>query len=325
MRIVTAAEIASVLTPGAMIDALDAAFRAPIEVPHRHHHTQSRQGEADATLLLMPAWHEAGAPAPRYTGIKIVSVVPGNAKRHLATVVGSYLLLSGETGEPVAVLDGRELTLWRTAAASALAASYLSRPDARRMLMIGAGALAPYLIRAHAARRPIEEVVIWNRDIAKAEALAGRLRTEGVADRSVHVSATRDLDRALGAADLVSAATLSTEPLVHGASLAAGVHVDLVGGFTPDMREADDAAVRRAEIFVDTDAAAHEAGDIARPLQAGIIAAADVRATLFDLCRGTHPGRRDPAAVTLFKSVGTAIEDLAAAVLIVERLREAGS
>lgn len=319
MRVVSGAEIAAVLTPARMIDALEAAFRAPIEVPLRHHHTLHRSGEDDATLLLMPAWHGAEAEAPRYAGIKIVTVVPGNARRGKATVVGSYLLMSGLTGEPLAVLDGRELTLRRTAAASALAASRLARPNAHRLLMIGAGALAPHLIRAHAVRRPIAEVAIWNRDPAKAEALAAGLDGTVADDRTVRVRAVRDLDAALGAADVVCAATLSAEPLVKGDRLAPGTHVDLVGGFTPDMREADDAAIRRAELYADTRAgAAHEAGDFVQPLRAGIITEADIRADLFDLCRGLHPGRTTADAVTLFKSVGTALEDLAAAVAVID-------
>jgi alanine dehydrogenase len=259
----------------------------------------------------MPAWHGAGA-SPHFTGIKIVSVVPGNARRGKATVIGSYLLLDGTTGEPVAVMDGRELTLWRTAAASALAASYLARPDASRLLMVGAGALAPFLIRAHASQRPIREVAIWNRDPAKAEALAGSL-----GGGSLRVSAVSDLDAALGEAHIVSAATLSAEPLVHGARLSPGAHVDLVGGFTPDMREADDEAIRRATLFADTRAGAcHEAGDLVQPMRAGLITEADVRADLFELCRGLHPGRSSDGEITLFKSVGTALEDLAAAALV---------
>lgn len=320
MRVVTAAEIAAVLTPASLIGALEAGFRQPIDVPIRHHHTQPRRGEPDATLLLMPAWHGADASGRRYGGVKVVSVVPGNARRHTATVVGSYLLLSGVTGEPLAFLDGRELTLRRTAAASALAATRLARTDAARLLMIGAGALAPHLIRAHAVHRPIAEVAIWNRDPAKAEALAVRLSAEGVADRPVRIAAAGDLDEALGRADIVSAATLSTEPLVRGARLAPGCHVDLVGGFTPDMREADDAAIARADVYIDTEGAIHEAGDIVAPLAGGILARAAIRGDLFDLCRGVVPGRRDREAITLFKSVGTALEDLVAAVLVFEHL-----
>lgn len=320
MRIVTGEDIAAVLTPSAVIDALDTAFRSPIEVPLRHHHPMPRAGEPEATLLLMPAWHGASAAGPHFTGIKIVSVVPGNAARGKATVIGSYLLMDGLTGAPLAVLDGRELTLWRTAAASALAASYLARPDARRLLMIGAGALAPFLIHAHAARRGIDEVEIWNRDPGKAAALAARLGAS-LAGRPARISAVTDLDAALGRADIVSAATLAGEPLVRGERLAPGTHVDLVGGFTPDMREADDAAILRAELYADTRAGAcHEAGDLVQPIRAGLITEDDVRADLFELCRGAHPGRTSAEAITLFKSVGTALEDLAAAALVIERL-----
>jgi alanine dehydrogenase len=322
MQILSAADVAAALTPGLLVDALRSAFRSPIEVPVRHHHTIDKAGEPAATLLLMPAWHGAGAGGG-YVGVKIVTVVPGNARRHKATVVGSYLLLSGETGEPVAMIDGRELTLWRTAAASALAAGYLARPDTAHMVMVGAGALAPYLVRAHAEQFPLDRVTIWNRDLAKAEALAAAL-DRNVDGRLVRVSATADLDAALAEADLVSAATLSAEPLVRGARLRPGTHVDLVGGFTPDMREADDEAVRRASVFVDTRAGAcHEAGDIVQPLRSGVLAEADIRGDLFDLCRGLRPGRTSGSEITLFKSVGTALEDLAAAVLVWERFGKA--
>lgn len=318
MRILSAADVAAVLSPGQMVEALRSAFRSPIEVPLRHHHTIDRQGEPAATLLLMPAWTGAGA-SPGFTGVKIVSVVPGNARRGKATVIGSYLLLAGDTGEPLAVMDGRELTLWRTAAASALAASYLARTDASRLLMVGAGALAPFLIRAHATQRPIRDVAIWNRDPAKAHALAATL-DGAVAERTIRVTSVTDLDEALGEADIVSAATLSAEPLVRGARLSPGTHVDLVGGFTPEMRESDDEAVRRAAVFVDTRAGAcHEAGDIVQPLLTGVITEADIRADLFELCRGLHRGRSSADEITLFKSVGTALEDLAAAALVFAR------
>lgn len=322
MRVLSSDDIAAVLTPRLVVDALEAAFRAPVEVPVRHHHRMAKVGEPDAMLLLMPAWHAPGAPAPTYAGVKVVSVVPGNARRGKQSVVGAYLLLSGETGETLAVIDGSALTLWRTAAASALAARRLARPDASRLVMVGAGSLAPYLIAAHASERPIDTVTIWNRDAAKAEAVAARLSAgEGLsAGRSTTITATADLEAAVAAADIVSCATLSTEPIVLGRWLRPGTHVDLVGGFTPQMREADDEAVRRAEVYVDTRAGATvEAGDIVQPLASGALTHAGIRGDLFDLCRGTAPGRTDPAAITLFKSAGTALEDLAAAALVYER------
>ena len=183
--------------------------------------------------------------------------------------------------------------------------------------MIGAGAMAPHLIAAHASVRPIREVVIWSRDPAKAEALAARL-----AGRAYHVTAAADLDEAVASADIVSAATMSRTPLVHGRFLAPGTHVDLVGAYTPEMRESDDEAVVRARVFVDTrEGAMHEAGDIVMPLRNGTLTAERIEADLFDFAAGRHSGRRTDEEITLFKSVGTALEDLAAARLAWERLK----
>ncbi len=314
MLVIDAERIAGALSPGILADALKAAFCASIEVPVRHHHSIPREDGEVATLLLMPAWNKSRG----YIGIKVASVFPLNAKRNAPSVEASYLLMAGETGTPLAVMDGRAITLWRTAAASALAARYLARPDASRLLIVGAGALAPYLIKAHAAGRPITAVEIWNRDIAKAERLARELSDIP----GLRITATADLEAAVSQAHIVSAATLSTEPLIKGAWLRPGVHVDLVGGFTPKMREADDECVRRASVFVDTRAgASKEAGDIVQPLQGGVITDGDIKGDLFDLCRGIHKGRANAEEITYFKSVGTAIEDLAAAVLVYERVR----
>lgn len=318
MRVLDQDDIARLLAPRDCIAALREGFRSAIETPLRHHHTIDRGSEA-ATLLLMPAWHGA-AVGHGYLGVKLVSVFPENGRRGLGAVQGTYVLMAGDTGQPLAVLDGKAITVRRTAAASALAADYLARPDASRMVMIGAGAMAPHLIEAHAAVRPISEVAIWNRDPEKALSLAADLDRPGR-----RVRATSDLEVAIREADLVSAATLSAMPLVRGEWLTPGTHVDLVGGFTPDMREADDEAVRRASVFVDTRAGAgHEAGDIVQALASGALAPDGIRADLFELCRGLHRGRGSGAEITLFKSVGTALEDLAAAALVFERATVAG-
>jgi ornithine cyclodeaminase len=223
--------------------------------------------------------------------------------------------MSGRSGEPLALIDGTTLTLWRTAAASALAASYLARQDAYRLVMVGAGALAPYLIDAHAAVRPVRQVLVWNRSADAAGRLAARM-----AGRKFSIAVTTDLETAVRGADIVTCATLSQEPLIHGDWLPDGVHVDLVGGFRPDMREADDAAIRRARLFVDTrNGALAEAGDLVQPLQSGLIGEDDIAADLFDLTRGEHAGRHDQDQITLFKSVGSALEDLAAAIHVFSR------
>ena len=306
MLAVDAKRICDLLTPSLLREALREAFRCSVESPMRHHHLISRESGEFATLLLMPAWDRA------YIGIKIATVFPDNAIRNTPTLEATYLLMAGDTGTPLAVLDGRMLTLWRTAAASALAADYLALPTAHRLLFIGAGALAPYLIRAHAAVRPITDVMVWSRDASKADRLAAELDGRGLSVRPVS-----DLAAAASAADIVSAATMSVEPLIEGQWLKPGAHVDLVGGYTPAMREADDATMRRASVFVDTRAGAmREAGDIVQPLRDGVIDDEDIVADLFDLCRGRHGGRMRADEITCFKSVGTAIEDLAAAVLV---------
>lgn len=312
MRLISAEDLAAAFTFPALIEALRAAFRAEIAMPPRHHHGIALPGEPEATLLLMPAWHRlADEGATGFLGVKIVSVHPGNARRGLPSVAGAYLLMDVRTGAPLAMMDGRSLTLWRTAAASALAASYLARADSSRLLMVGAGALAPYLVEAHASVRPVVDVSVWNRDPARAGRLAARL-----AGRSYGVRAAADLEDAVRAADIVCCATLSEQPLIRGAWLTPGTHLDLVGAFTPKMRESDDEAVRRARLFVDTRAGAtKEAGDIALPLADGVIDQADILGDLFDLCRGEAQGRRSAEEITLFKSVGAALEDLAAASL----------
>jgi ornithine cyclodeaminase len=309
LRVFDAAAVADGLPYARLIDALQAGFRAEVEAPVRAHHHVERPGAAPGDLLLMPAWQPGAA-----TGVKLVTISPGNEERGLASVQALYVLFDGPSGVPRAVLDAAPLTVRRTACASALASFYLSRPESRHLVMVGAGALAPHLIRAHAAVRPIDRVSIWNRTRAKAEQLAGGLRQEGVS-----AAAVDDLDEVLPDADIVSCATMAREPLVKGVLLAPGCHVDLVGAYRPDMREADDDAVRRAELFVDTRAGAlAEAGDIILPLERGVIATGAIRADLFDLCRGRHRGRTDRAAITLFKSVGSALEDLVAARLVVE-------
>jgi alanine dehydrogenase len=326
VRILSAAEVDSALDDIALIDRLEALFREGCEMPTRHHHTvraPNGPGSADATLLLMPAWtrHAEGGPAGRI-GIKLVTVFPDNGRRSLPSIYGQYLLLDGTTGASLALLDGTMLTKRRTACASGFASRCLSRPDSASLLMIGTGALAPHLIRVHAKVRPIGKVAIWGRDAGKAQRLAKELShvLPAALGRTIDVRAVADRRSAVAEADIVSCATLSREPLVAGEWLRGGQHLDLVGAYTPEMRESDDEAVSRARIYVDTRAGAlKEAGDIVRPLANGTIDEDDIVAELSDLARGRRPGRLpgDDTGITLFKSVGAALEDLAAAELAV--------
>jgi alanine dehydrogenase len=322
VRILSAAEVDAALDDVALIDRLDALFRAGCEMPTRHHHAIKEplgDGSADAMLLLMPAWTKG--PSGR-VGVKIVTVFPDNGKRSLPSIYGQYLLLDGRTGASLALLDGTMLTKRRTACASGLASRYLSRPESAALLMIGTGALAPQLIRVHAKVRPIREVAIWGRRPEEAEKLANALSQSlpQAIGRAISVRAVTDRRQAVAAADIVSCATLSKTPLVEGDWLREGQHIDLVGAYTPQMRESDDKAVWRARVFVDTRAGAlKEGGDIVQPLANGTIDEDDVIADLFELARGQQTGRLagDATTITLFKSVGAALEDLAAAELAV--------
>jgi ornithine cyclodeaminase len=300
LAIYDAASVRAALPFPALIEALREAFRRGAEVPLRHRHDF---GDG-ASLLLMPAW--SGRQA---LGVKIVGVVAGNGARGLPAVSSTYLLCDAETGQHLAVMDGGELTARRTAAASALAGDYLARADAATLLLVGSGHVAQRLAPAWASVRPIRRVLVWNRRADGAAALVGALRRDGFA-----AEARDDLAPAVAEADIVSCATLATEPLVRGAWLRPGAHVDLIGGYLPTMREADDAAVRRARVFIDSDAALEEAGDITQPLASGALGR--VEGTLAMLCRGDIAGRADGDEITLFKSVGTALEDLAAAALV---------
>jgi ornithine cyclodeaminase len=309
MRIVTADDLDRLLSFPALVETLRGAFRGGFTAPVRHHHHVGTHDGPGAIHLLMPAW-SAGAPAVgAYVGTKIVDVFPDNGRLGLPAVMGVYVLQSGETGAPLAVLDGTRLTHWRTAAVSALGADVLARPDASRLLIVGSGALAPFLARAHASVRPPSDVAVWNHRPAGAERLAETLRVAGLPAHAV-----TDLEAAVRSADTVACATLSTAPLIEGAWLRPGQHIDLVGAFTMAMREADDAALRRARVAVDTPAGLSEGGDVAIAIRDGVLQAGDVL-DLGALCRGEVRGRLGPEDITLFKPVGTAVADLATAIL----------
>jgi len=298
------------------VPALRRAFAIGCEVPPRHVHVVGETAGGDCTSLIMPAWSRPGSKARHY-GVKIVNIAPGNAQRGLPGLHASYLLFDALTGVPLACIDGSVLTTRRTAAASALAASFLARPDARRLLVVGAGAVARVLPDAYRAVRPIDQVTVWARAPEKAHALAAALRADGF-----DAGAQTDLAAAVAQADIVSCATLATEPLVQGRWLAPGSHLDLIGSFAPTMREADDDCFAGASLFVDSAEALHKSGDLLGPLSRGVIEATTTHATLAELCAGSAPGRQNPQQRTVFKSVGTALEDLAAAVLVLDAARE---
>ena len=308
MRFIDAAELRDRLPWPVLIAALRQAFIDGGEVPARHVHTIAHPGgEPAGTSLLMPAWQAGGC-----YGVKVVNIFPGNSGLGLPGLHGVYALFDASTGVPLAVLDGSELTARRTAAASALATGILARPDASRVLLLGCGRVAALLPGALRAVRPdLRHITVWNHRPACARALAAQLCAQGW-----DAHASDDLAAAVHAADIISCATLSTTALVQGAWLQPGTHLDLIGSFTPQMREADAACFGRARVYFDTEEAGTKAGDVLSAIAEGGYDARQLQGTLAGLCRG-RPGRRDDREITLFKAVGTALEDLATAVLAV--------
>jgi len=294
-----------------VISALQKGFQSDITTPLRHHHTFN-DGIQSNTLLLMPAWQNN-----QFLGIKIVTVAPLNPQKNLPSIQGTYLLLDAKTGTPLAQLDAKLITNLRTAAASALASTYLSNPQSHTLLMLGTGALAPHLIRAHASVRPIQKVLIWGRNAQKSQLLATKMNSE------FEVSVVDDLAKVIPQADIISCATMAKSPILFGEHLRKGQHIDLVGSYQPDMREADNTVIQKSNIYVDTlEGASKESGDILIPIEQGIIQAADIRGDLFDLCNQKISGRASAQDITLFKSVGHALEDLVTAQLIFEKYKK---
>jgi alanine dehydrogenase len=310
MRYVSADEVHRLLDYPSLVEALRELFRRGVDRTERHIISEPLAGGQQNDWLILPAWQFG-----RHQGIKLVSVFPGNEAKGIASVQGLYVLFDGTNGMPLAAIDGAAITLRKTAANSALAATYLARKDAANLLMLGAGAMALPLIEAHCAVRPIRRATIWNRTLARAEALAAKVNLPGVS-----ANASADLEAAVAGADVISAATMSTAPLIQGRWLKPGQHLDLVGGFREHMREADDEAVRLSRIFVDArfTAAAH-AGDICQPLASGLIKDSDITDT-FQLARGEKPGRLNDREITLFKSGGGGHEDLGTAQHLLARL-----
>jgi ornithine cyclodeaminase len=311
MQVVSAAEVARYLTWEGLIKRLHTTFVNGVESPPRHHHAMYRP-DGEATMLLMPAWETVG-----YIGVKMVNVFPQNAQHNLPAISGLYLLSEGKHGQPLACIDGSELTRRRTAAASALAAKALARQDAETLLVVGTGKLAPMVIEAHASVRPIKRVLVWGRSAEKATAVAN-----AYADR-FDTQVVSELQKAVTQADIVSCVTLSTEPLIKGEWLTSGTHVDLIGAFRPQMRETDAECLRRADVFVDTYAGAKgEAGDILQAIEEGAFRFEDIKADLAEVLLGARPGRTAEDTITLFKSVGASLEDLAAAIEVWEAINE---
>lgn len=305
MRVFSSEQTRQALSFDTLIPTLREAFKQGAHVPARHVHTVASQG-AKGTSLIMPAWNEQG-----YFGVKIINIFPQNSQQGLPGLHATYTLFSAQTGVPLASVDGDVITAFRTAGAAALGASYLAREDAQVLLLVGSGRIASLVAQAMRAIRSISEVLVWNVRPAGAHALAQALSQEGFKAKAV-----TDLQAAVGQADIISCATLSTEPLIHGSWLRPGTHLDLIGSFTPEMCEADMACFDKTAVYVDTPEALMKSGDLLNAFSAGVMQANDIRGTLHGLVCGEVGGRRDAQEITIFKAVGSALEDLAAAAYV---------
>lgn len=279
-----------------LIGRIEEAFRSNnIRIPERHHHHSSQN-----SMLLMPALEDN-----KYWSVKIVNVFPDN--RQVPSINGIVMLSDGLRGEPLAILDGAAITKKRTAATSALASKYLSRENASSLLVCGNGTLAPEMIMAHSSIRRLGKIFIWGRDIKKSKDIAARFP-----DKTIKILPV--LDPEYLQCDIISTVTSSAVPLFNGEWVGEGSHLDLVGSYLPAMREVDDKLIQRCTIYTDTDSAIKESGDLAIPLERGIISRDDVKGNLYDLCQDKVEGRVDDLQITLFKSVGYALEDHVAAI-----------
>lgn len=307
MRIIEAQDVFRLADFPSLIEALTDMYRAGCDAMDRMLLSQPTADGDRGDFLLQPAWIRGQA-----FGVKIANVFPGNEARGKPSIMGTYILFDGNTGEPLACIDGTAETLVKTAANSAVASKILAKAGAATMLMIGAGNLAPYLIAAHASVRPIRRVMIWNRTAAKAQDLAARLNKPGFDVRAVSDPAT-----AAAEADLICCATYATEPVIRGDWVRPGTHVDLVGSYRPDLRESDDALMRRAgRLYVDARFSTVEiSGDVIEPTKRGILKAEAIT-DLFELVQGARPGRGSDSEITVFKSGGGGHEDLATAMML---------
>lgn len=315
MKILDTQQTQSSLPFSELVDAIAKGFKQDFESPLRHHHFIKNEDEQDAVMLLMPAWQQEG-----WGGIKLVNVVPGNATRGLGAISSSYILFDRKTGAHVLLMDGAELTARRTAAASALAASHLAQPTSSNLLVVGAGRVGRYIPYAYRTVLPIRKVQVYDLNQQHAQKLADELNQNGF-----EATVEDTLEEAVVKSDIISCATLAKSPIIKGEWLKSGQHIDLIGSFTPEMREVDDETMQRSSIYVDTEHALVESGDLLIPLKNNTIRKEDILDTLINICRYDSRPRKSDNEITLFKGVGTAIEDLAAGILAYKNCMETGN
>jgi 1-pyrroline-2-carboxylate reductase [NAD(P)H] len=308
VKIIDAEVVNTALSFPLLIKELEAGFRQDFSMPKRQVLSLANDPNLNDGLALLPAWNDA------VIGVKVFTHFPGNAQQNLPTLFSKILLFDRSTGTPLALVDGTSVTYWRTAAISALASRYLARADASRLCLLGTGRLAIPLVTAHLSAHALSVVTIWGRNESKASAIVTQLRAKFPA---VSFSAVREIEEGVATADIIVSATGSAEPLVCGDQVPAGCHVDLLGNHHVDRRECDSQLVTKSLVYVDDRAnVLSEAGELLIPIAEGSFKATSIQGELKQLCRGDIHGRQTDTAITLFKSVGTALSDLITAHMV---------
>lgn len=304
MKIFTADQVHAALSYPQFVSDLHAAFAGKFTMPRRQVMLLDEAGGSHDAFAMLPSWNE------QVIALKAFTYFPEN-QAPLSTLYSQIMVFDRANGVPLAMVEGRSVTFWRTAGVSALASSFLSREDSQTLLLLGTGNLAPFLIRAHLSVRPLARVLIWGRTPAKAQALSERMAAERP---DIAFSAVSSLEDACGQADIIVAATGSTEILVKGAWVRPGTHADFMGNHHATKRECDTEMITRARVYVDTRANTfNEAGEILVPISEGVFSKEQVVGELAELCAGSIEGRQSAGEITVFKSVGCALGDLCGA------------
>jgi len=312
MRLIQGKEIDRLLDWQSLMDDIADAHLKPAAVTEDMLLTDPGSASGGGKILTRAAWVPEGSLA-----VKMAPVFPANQQREQPLPVISTLMVvyDAATGQPQYIIEGSQLTWWKTAADSSLAARYLAPKSATKFLMVGAGSMSIPLISAHLVANPsIQKISVWNRTTARADSLLPLLKQKGIDARVV-----TDLKHAVAEADIISCATMSDQPVIKGEWLEPGTHLDLVGAYTATMREADDDAISQNKLFVDSRKSAMEIGELEIPMTQGIISEKDIVADHYQLAQGAE-GRTQADDITVFKNGGGAHLDLMTASSLIKAI-----
>ena len=296
-----------------LIQTLQKTFAQPFGMPQRQVFDLDTEAASHDAFAVLPSWSE------ETIAVKAFTYLPDNPKQSakLKSIYAQIMIFDRKTGVPQAVVDGTSATYWRTAAVSGLASQFLSRKDASKLLLCGTGNLASYMALSHANVRNIKQIKVWGRSPEKIDAVVKAIKAQRP---NIEVTASSDIDADVQWADIISCATRSERPLFDGSLVKAGTHVDLVGNHLKTARECDSKLVTRSNVFVDAKInCCAEAGELLIPVSEGVFSLNEVKAELSELCKYEHAGRQNEQEITLFKSVGSAIADLACAQLVYQK------